>query len=67
MNHEISYPIDVLILKEAIPQLAIFKDNVVQDLYVNFSDEVYRAMWIHLDDNMIKEFRIWLFLDGIQT
>lgn len=51
---------DVLTLKTKIIQLSNLSHRQVEELYGEFSEDLYCASWLCLDEDGIEQFRAWL-------
>ena len=38
----------------------LVKPSIIESLYFRFSDERYRASWMIIDEELLKEFEEWL-------
>lgn len=61
-NERFAYPED---MQKIIAYLRAHGDlnvsgSTVEDLYYRFSDEVYCASWMSVDDKLLEEFADWL-------
>lgn len=54
------YPEDVMLLKLRIPSIATLPDGVVETIYYYYSNKMYSAGWMTLDEEQISNFERWL-------
>lgn len=56
----VEYPEDVALFRSRIPLLALCTDHEIQDLYREYSDDMYSAGWMMVDPDMVSRFESWL-------
>ena len=58
----IDYPEDIKTIKSCIPELKYVSDARVQEMYRDYSDQMYSAGWMNLGYEILA-FKIWLETD----
>ena len=54
------YPEDIERLKQGIPQLNLLSDLKIQLVYREYSEDMYCARWLILNDHGVEAFNNWL-------
>ena len=62
----IYFPEDVKTLKENIVELTYLGDKEVASLYEKYSEEMWCAGWLELDERIIEDFKDWLLVPRIE-
>lgn len=61
LGGQINYPEDITRLRQRLPLLLNgFNDREVQTLYSDFSEDLYSAGWMKMDEDLIQSFARWL-------